>query len=118
MMLAENNTAELAALDKQALGIWKTDSSTDFKRSLIKALFDSISEGHNQTNARLLTKIQRLAPNVSAAEFNDALASLRILGVVGTCNVKDDAEGRVHVNAIARKQRFWRRYQKYVANIA
>ncbi|MNR34954.1 hypothetical protein D3C85_1527660 [compost metagenome] len=104
----------METLEYAAFSLWKTDAPLSYKRRLVTALYAFIAEERNQTNVKLLYRLNRLNSNVGQADFNDAVASLRSFGVIGTCPVKGDEE-KYHVNVKTRKAQLWKRYVEYVA---
>lgn len=105
-------------LEQQLFACWKVDATDTYKRHVMTELFKVIDKEPNQTTGRLFRELCKSLWNVTKVEFDCALASLRLFGVIGIHPVPVDETGTTsHVNKKRHKMRKWHKYQEYIQSL-
>lgn len=105
--------------EAKAFACWKVDATDTYKRYVITELYKVIEKGSNQTTVRLFRELTKTIWNVTKVEFDCALASLHLFGVIGIHPVSavDDPGTTSHVNRKRNRIREWNAYQEYIQSL-
>lgn len=104
----------IAALETRAFDLWKVDVTPEYKSLILTELVGVIKRQQNQTANRLFKSLQRTCFNITRVEFDCALASLQLFGIVGIYRISHEGGETIHVNYLHRKARIWKKYLRYL----
>lgn len=99
-------------LETLAFDLWRDDANDSFKRLMMLEVHRLAAARHNQSASKVFFDLRKQYPNVSEANFLDAIASLKQFDAIGYYPIKGAKGNHFHLNT-SRSEK-WTQYQTYV----